>query len=250
MKQLKRPLYQLIIVSFNILLVVVVVWAITLLITQSPSFYAMEFIKNNTPNVTGYTMDELKIISEHIIDYLFGHLDTMQVVFEDGNVFSNQALNHMRDVRTLYNGGSIIGWIALAIEIGLGTLIVLHYQYLRHDLLKTSVITIAVLFGILAIVGILSALDFDRAFEVFHHIIFPDPIKFRDAFFSYESYYPEDPGVNNLMLVMILSEQLFMDVGLLLLMGTISALIIWIIIILLSRIIDYKKRGKTYVKNC
>jgi hypothetical protein len=101
-------------------------------------FMRWNLLKNNTPDETGYTMEELKIISEHIIDYLFGRLDTMQVAFEDGNVFSNQALNHMRDVRTLYNGGSIIGWIALAIEIGLGTLIVLHYQYLKHDLLKTT----------------------------------------------------------------------------------------------------------------
>jgi hypothetical protein len=35
MKQWKRPLYQLIIVSFNILLVIVVVWAMTLLHPKS-----------------------------------------------------------------------------------------------------------------------------------------------------------------------------------------------------------------------
>ncbi|MFA6627646.1 MAG: DUF1461 domain-containing protein [Bacilli bacterium] len=248
MKKKWHPLvYQSIIVSFNIFLMIILVWMITIFATKSLNFYMFEFIKNDTTNVTGYTIDELRLIAQQIIDYLFYRVETMQIQIGGQDVFSNQALFHMADVRTLYRGGSLIGWIVLALEIGLATILITHYQFIKNDLLKISLSTLGIIFAILVAIGLLAMLDFDQSFEMFHHIIFPDPVKFKDAFFGTQSNYSEAPGINNLMLVLILSEGLFMDVGLLIVGGTMSGLVLWIVAILGIRTADFKrKRGHQY----
>lgn len=239
-KEMPKTIYIIVIIIFNIFLLLALIAISTLLITQSTSFYMFEYNKNNTLVKSGYNLEQLRVITKTVIEYLFNKVDSMQVVINDIDVFSVQALKHMADVKTLYQGGIIIGVIALVITCILAAYIFLHYKYLKKYLLKTTLITFGVIIGILIIVVGLSALNFDLAFEVFHKIIFPDSQKFDDAFFSSYSNYPEKPGVNNLMLVTILSQGLFMDAGLLIVASTVVCLIVWLIIILILR-----KKDKT-----
>lgn len=249
-KQWKTSIYKTIIACFNVFLVIIFIWMITILATKSLNFYLFEFIKNDTAQETGYNMDELRQIAQHIIDYLFYRVESLQINIGGQDVFSNQALYHMADVRSLYTGGSTIGWVILGIEVILLVILITHYRYLKEYLLKVSLSTLGIFFAVLIGIALVALIDFDKTFDIFHHIIFPDPVKFRDAFFGPISNYPEAPGINNLMLVTILSEGLFMDVGLLIIGGTISGLLLWIITILIVRIVDFKRnRGKLHVKN-
>lgn len=220
---------------FTLFLIIVTVWLTVVPITKSKSFYMNEYKKNDTVEVTGYTVDELGTITDQIIAFLFNKSETMQVEIGGKIVFSNQALYHMRDVRTLYNGGQFIAWIILILWIGIGVYLGLNFTRLKGHLLKYSAIVLGIVFVILLIVGIIAIIDFDYAFEMFHHIIFPDEQKFKDAFFGYQSNYDELPGVDNLMLVKILSIGLFMDVGIIIGVSVFSVLVIWFIISIILR---------------
>ena len=172
-------------------------------------------------------MDELSIITDKMIDFLFNKTDDMQVLINNEVVFSNQALFHMRDVRTLFTGGIIIAWVVLGLFLMIGTYLVVHFKRLRAYLLRYSLIVIVIIFLILLVVGIIAIVDFDYAFELFHRFIFPNEQKFNDAFFGAVSNYQEAPGVDNLMLVKILSIGLLMDVGIIIGIVLFIVLLVW-----------------------
>lgn len=221
---------------FILFLIIVTVWLIIIPTAKSKAFYIAEFKKNDTVIVTGYTMEELDVIAEKIIAYLYGKTDSMQIALHDQPVFSNQALIHMKDVRDLFTGGRILGWIVFVLWLSISGYLIFHFKRLYPYFFKYSMILLASLFGILLALVVFAAIDFDHAFEVFHKIIFPNPQKFRDAFFSSVSNYPEIPGVDNLLLIKILSIELFIDMGFLIGIGVLVVLTIWLVLsIMLQR---------------
>ena len=220
---------------FTFFLIIITIWLTVVPITKSKAFYMFEYKKNDTVNETGYTTNELSIITDKMIAFLFNKTDDMQVLINDEIVFSNQALYHMRDVRTLYTGGQIIGWIVLVFWLAIGVYLVMHFKRLRPHLLKYSLIVLLIIFVVLLIAGIFAMVDFNTAFDVFHRIIFPDAQKYDDAFFGPVSNYDELPGVDNLMLIKILSIGLFMDVGLIIGVVLFIVLIAWFITCIVLR---------------
>jgi len=182
-KKLPKTLSIIIIVLFNICLLIVLIWAVTLITTGSLSFYMRHYVKYNTEASSGYNLQELKTITTTIIDYLFGRKASMQVVINNLDVFSNQALYHMADVKALYTGGIIIGSISFVILVIALIIIIWQFQSLNEYLLKTTLITLGVILGLIIIITVLSSLNFNLAFDFFHKIIFPDPQKYNDAFF-------------------------------------------------------------------
>lgn len=204
---------KLVIILANIFLLIVAIWVMTVPLTSSKKFYLYEFEKNNTITATGYTQEELDSITDTIIDYLMDKKSSMQIVIDDLPVFSNQAINHMADVKNIYVKGKIIAIVCLFLLALSIVYIVFRYKLLKTILFKYSLVTISVILAVCLVFGVYAFLNFDKAFTFFHHVIFPNEQKFNDAFFSYTSNYPELPGVNNLMLVKILDVKLFMDAG-------------------------------------
>ncbi|HKM29220.1 MAG TPA: DUF1461 domain-containing protein [Bacilli bacterium] len=204
---------KLVIILANIFLLIVAIWAMTVPLTSSKKFYLYEFEKNNTITVTGYAQEELDSITDTIVDYLMDKKSSMQIVIDDLPVFSNQAINHMADVKNIYVKGKIIAIVCLFLLVLSIVYIVFRYKLLKTILFKYSLVTISVILAVCLVFGVYAFLNFDKAFTFFHHVIFPNEQKFNDAFFSYTSNYPELPGVNNLMLVKILDVKLFMDAG-------------------------------------
>lgn len=238
---MKIKIYDKILIGlFTFFLIIITVWLTVVPITKSKTFYMRQYEKNDTVDETGYTTEELSVITDQIIAYLFNKADSMQVEIDGKIVFSNQALFHMRDVRTLYTGGQIIAWIILVLWIGIGVYLGLNFKRLRSHFLKYSLVVLAIVFTVLLVVGIIAIIDFDYAFEMFHKIIFPNEQKFNDAFFSPVSNYDELPGVDNMMLVKILSIELFMDVGIIIGISVFIVLLIWFIICFILRKKDKK----------
>lgn len=228
----KRGLFLIIdrvaIVLFNILLIAMVLWATIIPIAKSRSFYFRQYDKFNTYEASGYSEEELALITDTIIAYLFDETDDMQVEISGEIVFSNQALIHMSDVKDLFIGGQKLAWLLLCIWVLVIVYLYLRFAMIKQYLFKVSLITIAVVVGVVVVVGIWAIFDFNHVFELFHHIIFPDEIKFRDAFFSDESYYDELPGVNNRMLIIILSTGLFMNIGIIIGIAIVVVLLVWL----------------------
>lgn len=220
--------YEKIFISlFSLFLIISTIWITVMLVTSSKAFFIFEFQKNDTVNFSGYSMDELSKITDSIIAFLFNKSDSMQVTIDNQIVFSYQALKHMTDVRDLYNGGQIIGLVIFVLTIAIAIYFIFNWQRVKRHLFKYSMIVYALVGLIILGILIFALIDFSEAFYWFHKVIFPDPNKFNDAFFGPVSNYPEAPGVDNEMLVKILSNQLFMDVGIIIASFAGAALLSW-----------------------
>lgn len=207
-----------------VIIILISIWVISIMIIGSKSYYSFEFEKNNTlegltwKNGDGetveYTDDDLIEIRDAIIEYLFNKRESMQVVIDGNDFFSYQAIEHMRCVRNLLNRWMIIT-IILIIIFGLWLIgLIFNYQEILPKLFKPTYITYAVILGILIVLGIMMLINFDWTFSWFHHILFPKPSEFNDAFFTPVSNYDVDninPYINNLSLVNVLTIEVFMD---------------------------------------
>lgn len=236
---------KLIISFFSLFLVIIAVWITVVPLTKSKDFYMYEYKQNNTVEVTGYSLEELSVITDGIIGFLFNKTDDMQVTIDGENVFSNQALIHMSDVRDLYNGGQVLAIAILFFTIAMGIFIIYNYKRLKNQLFKYSIIVYSLIGTIILLIGVFAIIDFDTVFDIFHRIIFPDEQKFNDAFFGVTSNYDEAPGTDNLMLVKILSIGLFMDVGIIVGSFAVIVIIVWTIYCFILR----KKHNKKEVEN-
>lgn len=200
-----------IIVFTNIFLILFAIWIVIIPITMSKRYYMNQFEKYDTPSYTGYTMEELGDIAQRIIDYLKDDVKTLQIKVDGENVFSYQALKHMNDVKRLYVEGNKIGWFVFIFLILDLIYIGFYYKRMGKKLLKVSAITIGVVLSLVTILLIACLINFDKTFEFLHHLLFWDINKFNDAFFSYRSNYEIDriSGIDNVMLVRILTENVF-----------------------------------------
>ncbi|MDD3191349.1 MAG: DUF1461 domain-containing protein [Bacilli bacterium] len=219
------------VILFNIFLILISLWIMILPLAKNKSFYMMEFQKNNTVQITGYTEEELDTIAQTIIDFLYGKSDTMQVKINNQDVFSIQALKHMEDVKDLFVLGKTAGWVVLCLFVLLGLYLFFNFKSLQRLIVRGSLFTLLGIGLIVIAIGIATLVDFDAMFVIFHRIIFPDPAKFNDAFFGYQSNYVEAPGIDNLMLIKILSIEFFTDFFLIVIAFVILVIAAWILII-------------------
>lgn len=219
-------------------------------ITSSKSYYEHQFEKYNTleeinkPFIncndeiyqTTYTKEDLDTIIVAIIDYLANKTDSMQVKINGQTVFSNQALIHMKDVKDLYMKGKVLVIINVILFIlSIGYLIVSYHK--QKDLFnfkamrKRQIIFFIILGSIAVIIVVMMLINFRQTFRLFHYLIFPDPIKVRDAFFGVDSYYEEDIHINNVLLVKILQSSVFKTAGFIIISVTILTQVIYFILI-------------------
>lgn len=234
---MKKFIDSIIVPFTTVLILLVSVWLVTVTITGGKWYYRWQFEKNGTVDkltwVTKYgeriTYDEedLEMIMNQMVDYLMGKEKDMQVVIDGKNVFSNQAIYHMRDVKALYNRWSIITVFCIALLIASFVYIYKNYKDLKKKMFKKVMITFSVIGGILLVVCVAMAIDFDWTFTQFHHILFPNPDKFKDAFFSYTSNYEELPYINNLLLIQILSIEVFLDAAIIIVCFIVLCLASW-----------------------
>ena len=233
-----------------IVVILLSIWFITIIITGSKGYYSWQFKKNNTlENLTWvtrdgelmeYTDEDLLEIRDAIIEYLFNKRESMQVEINGHEFFSYQALEHMRLVRNLFNRWTIITVVLFILLIPWIVYFIINRHEIIGKLFKPTYITYSILAGILLVLGIMMIINFDWTFTWFHHVLFPKQSEFNDAFFTRKSNYQVDndnPYINNLLLVTVLSIEVFMDAA-----WIIVAFIIIILAFLF--IFTFKKREK------
>ena len=225
----------------------IISWTAAFILTSSRAYYRFEFAKNNTVNklhwvyeredgirvYKEYNSDELEIIMNKIVDYMTNKTDDLQIVDDEGmNVFSNQAIYHMEDVKKLYNTWSII--IVILIPILIGMIIYIHknIEEISKTIKKQVIITFSIIGFIFLIIAIGLIIDSATTFIIFHHIIFPRIEDFNDAMFYPKSNYEEAYYINNLLLVKVLNLNVFIDAGWIIisLLIIISALYVFLVV--------------------
>lgn len=215
-----------IIVLFNILLAVLLIWSITYTLMTSSRFYRYEFAKQNVTARTGFTELQLEIIGDHIIDYLIDEKESLQIQINGESVFSIQAIKHMEDVKALFLGIQNVLWYAFVIFVVVGIYLYVKRKEIKKYFFKVNLIVFISLVSLFIIIGLFILINFDNAFNVFHRLIFWDEQSYRDSFFSDTSNYAhlEEPGIDNRMLVKILPMGLFSDAAAIIVIGSIVIL--------------------------
>ena len=165
---------------------------------------------------------------DKIIDYLY-HSDVtsmqFQILTNDGEVdfFSNQAIEHMKDVKVLFIGGIRLCYLCIVLFVLCVIYLIFRRKYIANSFLKTYLIIVGIfiLFGLL--ISLFAISNFDLAFEIFHFIIFPDNSK---AYLAL-SFHACDTLTN------VLTSEFFMHIGIIIGITFIGILFLSVVICIL-----------------
>jgi len=145
-----------------------------LYIFMSPAFLRYEYGKVNFPPSPGFTDEQRLMVAEKAVTYLRSDagIETLgDLEGEEGPLFKDRELVHMADVKVLTRQTFLAhGLLGLLIAISLGVLLIIRGPQTRisASLLRGSLLTIALLLALVALVY----LNFDWFFTHFHLAFF------------------------------------------------------------------------------
>lgn len=225
-----KILDRFLIILFNICLLIVGIWISAIPIAKSKIYYKVQFKvneiyehKNETTNevektkfyyLNGeytnatFTDEQLNIMIEHIVDYLFGNKDSFELYLDqvevEGeikdhvSVFGKQACTHMKDVKNLFISYQIISVIAFLALLAIFAYILLRIGQIRKTLFRYTLIYYFLLIIFLSSFFIASLIHTSREYGSFdfstylytmwgdvHYLLFPFQIdKINGSFFN------------------------------------------------------------------
>ena len=154
------------------------------IVVQSRAFFNWQFDINDAEFEVGLDREQLNKVRDQLRGYFGGRRETLQiyVIFEGETeplpFYTEDELSHMRDVYYVFLGFRITAW--LLVLSGIITLITLGV-ILRKEFLKRylriissgAIIGGAVFLSIITSLALLIVATWERAFEIFHYIFFP-----------------------------------------------------------------------------
>ncbi|MGI6759146.1 MAG: DUF1461 domain-containing protein [Bacilli bacterium] len=188
-----KVLHKTVIAVATVSLLLLLFYLSVMPIAMSKWFYMMNYENYQADDATGYSMEELSEITDIMLDYLKDKRDSMQHEINGKEVYSEQAIIHMEDVKVLFVGARRLAWFVLALFIASIIYIVYYFKELKSYLMRTVITASAVAIGLVVMAGAFAAVNFDVAFVWFHKVIFPNQEKFENAFFD-----PDDFLINML----------------------------------------------------
>jgi len=192
------------------------------------NYFEAKFEENNTEETTGIEKQQLLDISKEIIKYLNDERDNFEIKISDDeeSIFGNREIEHMKDVKDLFDKGFIIKNLLFLTTI-LSFLILKVYY--KEKISKTLLIGGVIFTFFFMLIGVIIVFNFNRAFVVFHEILFINDLWILNP--------------NEDLLIQMLPSNFFSDLG----MQIVKRYIITIIIFLISMIILVKrKNNNTY----
>ena len=161
----------------GILLPLVILLSILQIYSFNKTFYLKQFEKNNIPDTTKISMEDLEKITEKIIGYLKNNEKDLNLqVSIDGNmeeVFGEREKEHMVDVKVLFQKGYNIrnGSFFLCL-LALGILFKLSRVGIYKGLLAAGIGSVS----FVVILFVLIQLDFNKYFTHFHEVFFTNDL--------------------------------------------------------------------------
>lgn len=206
-------------ITFIISIYIFILFTIFQYSSLNINYFEMKFEENNTSELTQKSKEELMKISEEIIKYLKGNRDNLVIKNEndEGLVFEDRELKHMEDVRILFDKGFLIKNILFLTALVSALILKIKYKNKLLELLFKGGIIFT---GILLILGLIIIFNFNRAFVIFHEILFDNDLWILNP--------------NEDVLIQMLPSNFFSDLGLLIvkryLVTTIGIMFLYLII--------------------
>ncbi|MDW7668606.1 MAG: TIGR01906 family membrane protein [Bacillota bacterium] len=188
------------------------------------NYFETKLEENNTEIVTGIEKEKLLEISKEIIKYLDGERDDLNIKITEGEeaVFGEREIEHMKDVRDLFDKGFIIK-NALFLTAIISFLILKFYY--KENLSKTLLIGGIIFSFLLMGIGVIIVFNFNKAFVVFHQVLFNNDLWILNP--------KED------VLIQMLPSNFFSDLGILI----VKRYIITVIIFSISMLVLIKRKN-------
>jgi integral membrane protein (TIGR01906 family) len=149
----------------------VVIVAIAILPFLTPAWVSFEQGRTGAPQLTGYTVDELRAATDSILADLVLGPPEFDVQVRGQAVLDERERAHMRDVRGVFAGFGLLAVLAAA---GLLAAVVAAGRFGHADrawiAVRNGARSLAV--GVV-VAGVIAFFAFDAAFETFHRLLFP-----------------------------------------------------------------------------
>ena len=179
---MKRADKILAIVAMFILIIALLLTSFQIAIYGDPEykFYEKEYTKYNVTESLNMEMEDVMIVTDHMMDYLIGREAELSIVTDvDGkeqDFFNEQDRLHMWDVQNLFLGGLKLRNILLIITAAIVILLGVKKAELKILLPNAYTKAFLVFVGILVFLGIAFTIDFTKCFTVFHEIFFTNDL--------------------------------------------------------------------------
>lgn len=140
-------------------------------------FYEKKYEEYDITEVTGIEMKNLMTVTSEMLDYLKGKRENLIIFAQVNNkteqVFEEREILHMVDVKDLFSKGYIIrNTMLIALIISLACLALFN----RKAIGKAFIIASLWPTVIMAILGLLMYIDFNKYFNYFHRIFFTNDL--------------------------------------------------------------------------
>jgi integral membrane protein (TIGR01906 family) len=164
------------------------------------NYFESKFVQNNTVEETGLNINQLIRISQNTLDYLKDKSDTL-VMYEELNgeiiqVFEDRELHHMEDVKELFKIGFLIKNVLMGLVLISGVFLFVKDKKILYKSIRNGSLVFLV---VIVFVGVYSYIDFDRAFVIFHEILFDNDLWLLDP--------------NEDIMIQMLPTNFFMGIG-------------------------------------
>lgn len=137
-------------------------------------YFEQEYAKYAVPQTVHMEMSELLTVTEHMMAYLAGETDTLQIEAEiDGSqtpFFSEKEIRHMVDVKELFAGGTTLRNVCFCFFVLVAVGLLLCHK--TEILLRQLRWGILVFFALALLFLGLILTDFNRYFTMFHLMFF------------------------------------------------------------------------------
>lgn len=185
--------------SFAVILILLVT-AFDVACYSDYGYFEKEYEKYQVQDNLSMEMDDIMTVTRHMMDYLRGREDSMQISVringQTRNFFNDQDLFHMAEVKNLFLGMYRLRTGAvLVLLVSLAVLFAARAE--RKTLFLCFQAGLGLFLVLAATLGILVAVNFSQAFVVFHHIFFDNDL------------WLFDPATD--LMINMLPEGLFLD---------------------------------------
>lgn len=143
-----------------------------------PGYFPHEYEKHQVLEDLDMEMEDLLLVTDHMMAYLRGEREELQTVADIGDkmqpFFNQRELSHMEDVRNLFLGGMALRRICLVLG---AVLVLMIWRVGGLRLLPRAICTgTGVAFGGAALLALAVSADFRKSFTLFHHLFFDNDL--------------------------------------------------------------------------
>ena len=147
---------------------------------QFLSFYQYQYEKNGISEITGFSNEELMLITRHLVQFFNNKADSAQLIVEKKSkpfyLFHDYEIEHLNDVKTLFH--SLFQVLIITLSYFTAYLIFTmvsrnknRWYYFWKGLRNGNILTLVLLIAL----GVVVFLGFNNIFIKFHYLVFGDP---------------------------------------------------------------------------